>query len=404
MNTCSLGFLLCCSVAALAFHTFHSRTARRIFLTLVNLACLGSFLPNPGSWVGVGCFVLVTYAALRQVRRRPSGTFVALSIVVVLAAFLVVKKYSFLDGLLPASVLRHAVVIVGLSYMLFKFIHMLVDEWQGQIKDYTLASYAAYQLSFFTLVAGPIQRYNDFDRFWEATDVEPQPSATYWAAWGRLLTGMIKMGGLAVLAWAAFERADSGPWDSGPWTSRLVHLAVYYYSYPIYLYFNFAGYTDVAIGSASLFGLSLPENFNRPYLARDIIDFWNRWHMTLTHWIRDYVFMSSYKVVAEHAPSWSRGAGYALICLSLVLAGAWHGATLNFLVFGAIHGVAAAINRAYADMLQRRLGRAGFQRYQSNPYFHAAAVVMTIHYVCFSLLFFSPDTHFAAAVRHAWRH
>lgn len=398
MNICSLGFLISCGVAAIIYRRLPSVRLRQFLFTLLNVTFVATFLPGVTAAAALAIWILGTYAALCLIIKIPSGRTVFCVLAATLSIFLVVKRYSFLNSIIPDTMWQHPVEFVGLSYMLFKFIHVLVDKWQGQLEQPTLACYAAYQLSFFTLLAGPIQRYQGFSLFWSRMDPTTDANQAL-HAWNRILSGMIKMGGLAAVAAYAFESADAAGWDGRPSKEMFLRFAVYLYAYPLFLYFNFSGYTDIAIGSAKLFGLALPENFNRPYTARSVIDFWNRWHITLTHWIRDYVFMTSYKFVAENLPSAGKYAGYILLFLSLVLAGAWHGSTTNFLLFGAMHGLGAMTNRIYADTLQSCLGRSGFQRYQKNYLVRILSVFMTLNFVCFSLLLFSPETRFANAVR-----
>jgi hypothetical protein len=200
---------------------------------------------------------------------------------------------------------------------------------------------------------------------------------------------MIKMGAIGPLAYSVFEKAGEIFDYHQPATALLPRFALYLYAYPVFLYFNFSGYTDIAIGSAELLGCRLPENFNQPYLARSILDFWNRWHMSLTHWIRDYLFMTSYKAAAERFPAVAKYLGWVLLFFALFIAGIWHGSTPGYMVFGTINGFGAAVNQAYGDYLRHRLGRAGFQRYQKNRLVKVIAIVATFHYMCFSHLFFS---------------
>ena len=111
----------------------------------------------------------------------------------------------------------------------------------------------------------------------------------------------------------------------------LAEFPVVFYFYPLYLYFNFAGYCDIVIAAARLFGMKLPENFNRPWLARNPIEFWTRWHITLGTWIRDYLFMPMYKPVVERWPKRAQSLAWIFYFLAFVVAGVWHGTTLNFL-------------------------------------------------------------------------
>ncbi|HUE15096.1 MAG TPA: MBOAT family O-acyltransferase [Planctomycetaceae bacterium] len=307
MEICSIGFLLACVGIVVVFHLLPFARLRRLFLSVVNGLFVVSLVPNIQSGIWFVIFLGGTYGSLALVRARPGRTLVWTTIVIVVALFTYVKRYSFIPAVVPVElwwpVWSQPVAVVGLSYMLFKFIHMLVDEWQGQLSPFTFLSYLNYQLAFFTLVAGPIQRYNDFKRGWEEMDLQPAEAREGWLAWNRVLIGMVKMRVLAPLVlYASNQASKMNPSDPNhAWYSLLV-----FYLYPVQLYFNFSGYTDAAIGSAQLLGFKLPENFNRPYLARNVLDFWNRWHMSLTHWIRDYIFMASYKAAATKYPRWAR--------------------------------------------------------------------------------------------------
>jgi alginate O-acetyltransferase complex protein AlgI len=388
MSICSLAFLLFCGVVVIVFHLAPSKPLRQILLTAFNAAFLYTLVPNQRSWIWFAVFLAGTYVSLLSVRASRRGAAVTTGIVIVLAVFLYLKRYQVLAGIIPFPLeweLRlHPVELVGLSYMIFKFIHMLVDEWQGQLAPFNLWRYLNYQLSFFTITAGPIQRYNAFLTNWEEMDLSPSLARDNMLSWCRILTGMIKISVLGAFAYSAFFQASR--------TLRphiLTNAAITFYSYPLYLYLNFSGYTDVMIGAAGLLGFKLPENFNRPYLARNMLEFWDRWHITLTHWIRDYVFMSSYKVAATRYPSAAKFWSYALLFAALFLAGLWHGATDGFVAFGALIGLGATVTRAYGDAMRTTLGRAGMRAYLQNPALRVLAIVITLNYVCLCQLFFA---------------
>ena len=304
-----------------------------------------------------------------------------------MAGFAVLKHYAFLEWVLPENLWKHPIELVGVSYMLFKFIHVLVDGWQGQLAPLNFVTYANYQLAFFTLVAGPIQRYNDFQRFWSQMGTAPATTRETLLIWNRILTGLIKIGPIAAMAFYVFEQADNR-FDPLRTKYAMFWFLVYMYAYPVYLYFNFSGYTDIVIGAARLLGFELPENFDRPYLARNIPDFWNRWHISLTHWIRDYVFMTSYKSMAQRFPAYAKYLGWALLFFALLLAGVWHGSTGGFAVFGALNGLGAAWAQIYGDILKKVLGRSGFQSYMRNRSIYVLAVFLTLSYEAFCFLFF----------------
>jgi alginate O-acetyltransferase complex protein AlgI len=388
MAVCSLAFLYFCIAVVVVFHLAPGRGMRQVLLFSANALFLTTLVPNERSWAYFAAFLAGSYLLLALVRIWRRGMAVSAAIAAALVTFLYIKRFQFFSSWIPIpfqwSLIHHPVELVGLSYMLFKLVHLFVDEWQGQLAPWNLWTYLNYQLSFFTLTAGPIQRYNDFLQGWQNMDRQPREAGDNVRLWLRILTGTIKIGVLGAFALSIFSQAVLHLWRHD-----LASILTCFYLYPVYLYFNFSGYTDVMIGAAGLLGFRLPENFNHPYLARNILDFWDRWHITLTHWIRDYIFMSSFKVAATHFPKAARYGSYAFLFMAFVVVGVWHDASAGFLAFGALNGLGAAATRAYGDMLHAVLGRAGLQSYLRNPVVRYAAILVTLHYVCFCNLFFS---------------
>jgi len=397
MAVCSLGFLFFCGATVIVFHLAPGKRLRQVILACVSAMFLASLVPDLRSWAWFAAVLIGTYRALVVVRARGRGAIVATAITLVLLVYLYLKRYRLLAEIIPfplAMDMRlHPVELVGLSYMTFKFIHMLIDQWQGQLAPFNLWTYLNYQLSFFTITAGPIQRYNDFLRYWEEMDLQPSDTRDSLLLWIRILTGMIKVGVLGTYAESVFNSANR--MHAVPTLSEAL---VCFYAYPVYLYFNFSGYTDIMLGAGGLLGFRLPENFNRPWLARNVLDYWDRWHISLTHWIRDYVFMASYKVAATKFPGGARYWSYALLFFALFVAGVWHGTTDGFVVFGVLNGLGAAVTRAYGDVLRATLGRQRLHAYLKSPSVRLAAIVVTLHYVCLSQLFFANDVDRALAI------
>jgi len=171
-----------------------------------------------------------------------------------------------------------------------------------------------------------------------------------------------------------------------PWIDLPVAILFYY----LYLYVNFSGFCDMAIGTAGLIGIPVPENFNSPFAARNVKDFWNRWHITLSQYMRDVVFspLSKYLVrltgvaYADHAIALT-------IVIVFLLVGIWHGAGWNFAAYGAAHALGVVTNHYYTIALKKRLGRDGFKAYNANPWIHAVAVMLTFCYCATSLILFA---------------
>jgi D-alanyl-lipoteichoic acid acyltransferase DltB (MBOAT superfamily) len=391
MTFFSFRFLIFLCVLVLAYGRGRSKLYRRVLLTAANIVFLLTLQADLRDCLFFGLFLLGGYGLLCFIRTRPSRIKLALFTIIAIGALIYLKQYDFLHLLLPPAILmKHALVLVGISYMTFKLIHMLTDLYQGHLPDFDLASYLNYQIGFFSLIAGPIQRYADFHDFWANIDRDLGDRQAGLQHWSRIMTGLMKLGVLAAMVlwfyaecYVRLPRAESSVKTLGMFLGL-------FYAYPLYIYFNFSGYCDVVIGAAGLLGMRQQENFDHPFRARNLIDFWNRWHISLSMWIRDYVFITSYKSAAERWPAFAPTIGYILLFTALFLAGIWHGSTWNFVVFGVIHGIGVAANQIYADVLKRQLGAAGFRRYIANPWIRRVSIATTFHYVCFAFLFFTP--------------
>ncbi len=154
------------------------------------------------------------------------------------------------------------------------------------------------------------------------------------------------------------------------------------YAYAVQIYCDFSGYTDVAIGSAYLFGYELPPNFNAPYTAKDLQDFWHRWHISLSTWLRDYLYVP---LGGSREGTWKT---YRNLLLTMLLGGLWHGASWNFVIWGALHGVALAGTR----MWQRRASNPRSTRGAENDVWAPLKIFLTFQYVCFAWVFFRAPT------------
>jgi D-alanyl-lipoteichoic acid acyltransferase DltB (MBOAT superfamily) len=218
----------------------------------------------------------------------------------------------------------------------------------------------------------------------------------------RLFVGVLKIVVLSTL----FERGSSlflgkleagGGAANGLGLKAVGYFVVMIYCYFFFLYMNFSGYCDVVIAGASLVGLKLPENFNMPLLARNILDHWTRWHITLGHWIRDYLFTPLYKAGVERFAARSLSVAVLSYLVAFTFAGFWHGSTGNFAVFGLLHGLGASAAKLWESLIIRRSGRPGLRAYLKSTPIRVVATLMTFHYVCFALLFWSMD------LNRAWK-
>jgi alginate O-acetyltransferase complex protein AlgI len=233
---------------------------------------------------------------------------------------------------------------LGISFFTFKALSYLIDIYRGELEasksPVTLGLYMSY---FPDLLAGPIVLARVF---------LPQMTRSLRPAWPRAVVGsqMILLGVTKKLLiadqMAPFVNAIFA--DAGAYSPLTVWSAVIAYSLQIYC--DFSGYSDMAIGLSKIIGIDLPENFNMPYLAESPIEFWRRWHITLTQWLRDYLYFS---LPGLRKSRWSR---YRNAGITALLGGLWHGASWTFVCWGALHGAGIAANHLWIAR-RRRLGR-----------------------------------------------
>lgn len=271
--------------------------------------------------------------------------------------------------------LVEVVLPVGISFFTFQAISYLIEVRREAIDPAPLLEVATWMSLFLTITSGPITR---------ASELVPQLSVTperrlelNRAVW-LILRGLFKKVVLASLF--ASELVDEVFADPDAHSAPEVLLAVY--GYAAQLYCDFSGYTDMALGLALLLGLRLPENFRAPYTARTVTEFWTRWHITLSRWLRDFVFTP----LARHSAPTTVATCRNLVVVML-LAGLWHGAAWTFVAFGAVHGLAMAAERA-ARQWRRHHGEALVNTRTRR----IARRVRTFHVVCLGWVLFRAES------------
>ena len=288
---------------------------------------------------------LLNWLVARAHARSPRGWWADLGIAMNLGVLGWVKYANFIaDNVAWALGGRHEgwniILPLGVSFYVFQKVSYLVDLKRGQAKTYALSDFFLFVTFFPQLVAGPLVRHNEV--IWQFAQDPRRPEMAENLARGLVLftIGLVKKVGiadtLAPVADAAFGRAAAAQALTGgdAWLGTL--------AYTLQIYFDFSGYSDMALGLALMFGLRLPANFDAPYSAASIREFWRRWHMTLSRFLRDYLYV----------PLGGNRAGAARqavnVAVTMLLAGLWHGAAWTFVVWGGLHGLALAANAAWA--------------------------------------------------------
>jgi membrane protein involved in D-alanine export len=384
--------------APIVLGLFRGTWRQAAFLAL-NLTFLVGCVLGVSGTASTLAFTAAGYVAVQAVRRGGSWAF-PVAITVIVALFICMKRYTFLEALLPSTILTSALSTVGLSFLFFKILHVLIDARSGTLGPFDSWTFANYCANFATFAMGPIQRYQDHRRQWleniGEVSLEQQLDAVI-----RILVGFVKAYVLA--AWIK-QVADVLTVDA--LARSTLSLLTGIYAFNLYLYLNFAGYCDVVIGAGALFGVTLPENFDEPFLARNIGEFWQRQHRSLTQWLTDYVFTPLYKHLLE-----TRALGLSALVAAdislmatMIVSGLWHGTTLAFLIFGLIHGAYLVVYRTYDAAVVGALGRRRARAWDHRWWVRAVGIAITFNAVSFSFLFFLLDVPTAFGVlRHMLR-
>lgn len=271
---------------------------------------------------------------------------------------------------------------IGISYLAFRCSHLVLEVRNGTVPPPGLLAYLGFCFFVPTMPVGPINLYGNYRR---AFDAEP-PFIPPARALLRILVGLVKYKFLGSICFQLTYTNLLLDDHYHPWIDLPVAMLFYY----IFLYCNFSGFCDMAIGAAGLIGIPVAENFNNPFAARNVKDFWNRWHITLSTWMRDVVFAPLSKfLVRLTRPAFANHAIALTIVVVFLLVGIWHGAGWNFAAFGAAHALGVVANHYYTIGLKRWLGRDGFKAYNSNPWIHGVAVALTFCYCAASFFLFA---------------
>jgi D-alanyl-lipoteichoic acid acyltransferase DltB (MBOAT superfamily) len=273
----------------------------------------------------------------------------------------------------------------GLSYLAFRTSHLALEVRNGIVPRPGFWEYLGFAFFAPTLSVGPISPYSQHRRGFADTD---RPAIPVGRALLRVLVGAVKFRFLGPIL---NQLTYSGLLlDGHPhlWVDLPVAAVAYY----LYLYCNFSGFCDIAIGGAGLMGIPVAENFASPFAARNLKDFWNRWHITLSQYMRDVVFTPLSKtLVRVFGPARANHAIALTIFVVFLLIGVWHGVRWHYVAFGVAQGLGVSANHYYTIALKKWLGKQGFAAYNRSRAIHAAAVTFTFVYVAASMFLFAND-------------
>lgn len=386
----SLSFLVFFVLVFASYWTLRGHRARLVLLLVASWLFYAAWYPR--YLVLFLAVTAVTYGAgiwiadLRRHDRRAASRAVVATVVLDLAMLAYFKYANFLLGSATSAAGElgvqwhvpqlHVILPLGISFYTFQSIAYVIDVNRGEVEaTRNPLKLALFKAFFPQLIAGPIVR---------ASELVPQFASA------RRATPAMMLAGLDLVAVGLFKKvmiADQiAPYVdrvfANPTAHSTIPLLLGIYGYAAQIYCDFSGYTDIGRGCARLLGYELPPNFDHPYLSVNIVDFWRRWHMTLSRWLRDYLY------IPLGGSRQGRVRTYVNLLLTMVLGGLWHGAAWTFVVWGLIHGVLLAVTRLVHDLR----GVPGEQPLFRGRAYRWLSIAVTFHLVCIAWVFFRAPT------------
>ena len=277
-----------------------------------------------------------------------------------------------LSGILPMNWFN----FLGISYLTFKVVQVIIETYDGVIKEIHFFSFSTYLLFFPPLSSGPIDRGRRFDEDFRTVYSRNEYLDLVGEGLKKLVLGIAYKFVFA----AVFYQVMNFFSESNVWYSLLGYM----YSYGFYMFFDFAGYSLMAIGVSYFFGICTPDNFNKPFISKDIKEFWDRWHITLSHWFRDFIFSRFMMKAIKKKWFKTRLSGAAAgFIINMFIMGAWHGLTPSYLVYGLYHGVLLALTEIYQKKSKF------YKRNKKKKWYQALSWFVTFQLVMFGFLIFS---------------
>lgn len=291
---------------------------------------------------------LLAYGAGLLLRKRKSGWVLAMALSLLILLFSV-RNYSLVQSWLGSwwtDILgKHFLSVekIGLSYILFRLVHWLVESYKGTLRSRDFLTFLNYLFFFPTFMAGPIDTFNNF-HYWLTTTRVRFNRRMLMAGVGRIFIGAVKA--LLIVPLIKPYAIDYEVFlpNLGPWGA--VCSAALLYS--LYIYIDFSGYCDMAIGMAYMMGVRTPENFDNPYFSTNISEFWKRWHITFSTFLRIYVFKPVISLLNRlPIARYRMVVSVTAYLVTFLVCGLWHGSTVNFVIWGLWHGVGLSVYKLF---------------------------------------------------------
>jgi alginate O-acetyltransferase complex protein AlgI len=376
------------TLASLAFYYLSANaTYKKVVLASTGLLFVALY-GSPFYGFIILIITTIVFAAAKILLKKKS-LFIAASMVLLSIACITAyktglwEKFSIVQSAIPAlNRPFFNLSTIGISYFTFKYIHVIVDIYRGRLKSMSYLALISYIFFFPSFSAGPIARYPNFTSNFPEMRLPGKEDIDEGTK--RIIYGLFKK---FIIADKTYNLIVAYVPDITVARGIIKVIAVFLYS--VQIYYDFSGYSDIAIGLGRLFGIKLPENFNKPYLKRNIALFWQNWHMTLTSWLREYVFLPVGKFLMPRIGSkhpWILNFICQMTTMSLV--GIWHGFTLNYLAWGIYHGLGLSLYKIYSDLYKKYVPQKTKTAIASSRLVEWASIAATFIFVSIGWIFF----------------
>jgi len=389
LSTKSLFFVILILVAPFILR-YRSKYRKYLFL-LLNALVIGLASKSVMQFAVTVAYIIVPYFAVKYLGEKKRSKPVMVIVMVIVFAYLAKYDAIFNTLHLPYIFLFR---ILGLSYFLFREIDYLLQysHLKEEGYDLNIVDYLNYITNFYTLMAGPILRYKEYiDDFNLGSDEKgyiPISKDELLKTINRIVNGYFKVYVISsIFDYYAGYWFDGLKNHSGTLTT-IIAFVIFAYLNCWFIYFNFSGYCDIVIGAAGLSGLKVHENFNKPYMSRSVVEFWNRHHITLSEWIRDYIFTPLYKWLLSVPFKKKLLLSQALaLFVTFIVAGIWHGTTLDYLVYGIFQGLGIVIATIWKTKRKKLLGKQRNKQYENSMAVITVTRIITWMYISLTFSF-----------------
>jgi len=377
----SIFFIGLLIIAPIVFHAFRQKVCSKYFFLLINAFVYLCTIQTIEQGIVSFIWLLLPFVYLQVFEKK------APIILFLICGFVYLNRYDWIIMSIGLPYL-FTFKIFGLSYILFKQIDYIIqyDKKDKSDTKYDVVNYMNYLLSFYTIISGPIQRFDEFVNGMRKM-LPPLEIKPLLLTLNRILNGYLK---IMVASYFCNKIAQS-QFTLLQQTLQVSTILIFAFANMAFIYFNFSGYCDVVIGFAKIAGIILPENFNKPYLAQDVNDFWSRQHITLTKWITDYVFTPFVRFVNGRGMPFQASL-YISFFVAFLFAGLWHGSTINYLIYGLLQAVGVCLTQIYVTLLKKKFGKKkAIKEFRSKRLIKSIEILVTQTYIALSFVFIGYD-------------